>query len=66
MTLQRVGTVTCPECCETAPAFRRGFRDPLTNRTIYAVSLHWIGTDKCPGSGQRVQRADVTMAKVAG
>lgn len=65
MTLQRVGTTTCPSCNRTVPVFRRGFLDPRNKKPIYAISLHWKGETYCPGQGQRVPPALITPTRRA-
>jgi hypothetical protein len=56
MPLQRVGTTTCPVCQEAVPVFRHSRAVP---GWPLAVSLHFRGSDQCPGTGKRVQPVQV-------
>lgn len=56
--LQTVGTTTCPECGETVRVYRHSWA--VSGRPL-AISVHFLpGGAYCPGTGKRVQPADVT------
>jgi hypothetical protein len=58
------GTTTCPECGQTARVYRHSFRDPFTRRYELAVSLHFVGSEQCRGTGRRVRPEAVTPGQV--